>query len=50
MTLQEISEVTGIGVSAAKMRYYRALDAFKEAYARTESEPPSPVPVNPENL
>jgi RNA polymerase sigma-70 factor (ECF subfamily) len=23
MTLQEISEVTGIGVSAAKMRYYR---------------------------
>jgi len=34
MTLQEIAEVTEIGASAAKMRYYRALEAFKEAYER----------------
>lgn len=39
MTLQEISDVTGIGVSAAKMRYYRALEAFKEAYERTANTP-----------
>ena len=32
LTIQEISEVMGIGLSAAKMRLYRALDAFKEAY------------------
>ncbi len=39
MTLQEISDVTDIGVSAAKMRYYRALESFKEAYERTANEP-----------
>ena len=39
MTLQEISDVTGIGVSAAKMRYYRALESFKEAYERTSQTP-----------
>jgi len=39
MTLQEISEVTGIGVSAAKMRYYRALESFKVAYERTAKTP-----------
>lgn len=39
MTLQEISDVTGIGVSAAKMRYYRALESFKEAYERTANAP-----------
>ncbi len=44
MTLQEISEVTGIGVSAAKMRYYRALEAFKEAYERTGKSLPAVVP------
>jgi len=43
MTLQEISDVTDIGVSAAKMRYYRALEAFKEAYERT-AEAPQPLP------
>lgn len=44
MTLQEISEVTGIGVSAAKMRYYRALEAFKDAYARSGNNlPAAPV-------
>lgn len=44
MTLQEISDVTGIGVSAAKMRYYRAMEAFKEAYERTGKSLPSPIP------
>lgn len=44
MTLQEISEVTGIGASAAKMRYYRAMKAFKEAYERTEKDPPNTLP------
>ena len=44
MTLQEISEVTGIGVSAAKMRYYRALEAFKDAYQRTGKSLPAPAP------
>lgn len=47
MTLQEISDVTGIGVSAAKMRYYRALESFKEAYERT-AHSPQPVPINTE--
>ncbi|MGJ8678036.1 MAG: RNA polymerase sigma factor [Akkermansiaceae bacterium] len=39
MTLQEIADVTEIGISAAKMRYYRALEAFKEAFERTEAAP-----------
>lgn len=47
MTLQEISEVTGIGVSAAKMRYYRAMEAFKEAYERTDKTLPTPIPKHP---
>lgn len=45
MTLQEISEITGIGVSAAKMRYYRALESFKDAYERTGKHLPA-APVN----
>jgi len=44
MTLQEISDVTGVGVSAAKMRYYRALESFKEAYERVTD---SPLPIRP---
>lgn len=32
MTIQEISEVMEIGLSAAKMRLYRALDSFKLIY------------------
>ena len=44
MTLQEISDVTGIGASAAKMRYYRAMEAFKEAYERTGKDLPKVVP------
>lgn len=43
MTLQEISEVTGIGVSAAKMRYYRALESFKDAFERTGKNLPAAV-------
>ena len=49
MTLQEIADVTDVGVSAAKMRYYRALESFKEAYERVSN---SPLPTRPasENL
>ena len=42
MTLQEIADVTDVGVSAAKMRYYRALESFKEAYERVSN---SPLPI-----
>ena len=34
MTIQEISEVMEIGLSAAKMRLYRALDSFKLIYEK----------------
>jgi len=34
LTIQEISEVMEIGLSAAKMRLYRALDSFKQIYAK----------------
>ena len=44
MTLQEIADVTDVGVSAAKMRYYRALESFKEAYERVTN---SPLPIRP---
>ena len=44
MTLQEIADVTDVGVSAAKMRYYRALESFKEAYERVSN---SPLPTRP---
>ena len=43
MTLQEISETLGLGTSAAKMRYYRAMEAFKEAYQRTGNHLPNPT-------
>lgn len=45
MTLQEISDTLGVGVSAAKMRYYRAMESFKEAFERTGKS--LPVNVNP---
>jgi RNA polymerase sigma-70 factor (ECF subfamily) len=48
MTLQEISEITGIGASAAKMRYYRALEAFKEAYERVDKGSPAAPPSSQE--
>ncbi len=34
MTIQEISDAMEIGLSAAKMRLYRALDSFKEFYSK----------------
>lgn len=45
MTLQEISDTLGVGSSAAKMRYYRAMEAFKEAFDRAGK--PSPATLNP---
>lgn len=47
MTLQEIAETLGVGVSAAKMRYYRAMESFKAAYERTGKSPTNPLPSNP---
>lgn len=38
LTIQEISDVMEIGLSAAKMRLYRALDAFKEHFERTKRQ------------
>ena len=40
LTLQEIADVLGVGLSAAKMRLYRALDEFKKAYVRLEGDGP----------
>ncbi len=37
LTIQEMAEVLGIGLSAAKMRLYRALDTFKEIYQKIDS-------------
>ena len=38
LTIQEISEVMEIGLSAAKMRLYRALDSFKQIYTKETTE------------
>lgn len=38
MTIQEISEVMDIGLSAAKMRLYRALDSFKQLYEKETND------------
>ncbi|MDQ8181975.1 sigma-70 family RNA polymerase sigma factor [Pelagicoccus sp. SDUM812005] len=43
MTLQEISDTLGLGASAAKMRYYRAMEAFKAAYERAGADAPTPL-------
>ena len=40
LTIEEISDVLDIGLSACKMRLYRSLDAFKEAYERVLKDPP----------
>ena len=47
MTLQEIADTLGVGASAAKMRYYRALESFKESYER--SGKPFPNPLKPKS-
>ncbi len=38
LTIQEIAEVMDIGLSAAKMRLYRALDSFKVIYSKETTE------------
>jgi RNA polymerase sigma-70 factor (ECF subfamily) len=40
LTIQEIADVYEIGLSAAKMRLYRALEDFKEAYLRLAKDAP----------
>ena len=42
LTLQETANVMGVKLSAAKMRLYRALESFKEAYSRLDNAPPLP--------
>jgi len=46
MTLQEISDTLGVGASAAKMRYYRAMEAFKEAFERSGKPSPATLKHN----
>jgi len=38
LTIQEISDVMEIGLSAAKMRLYRAMESFKEVYTKRSTE------------
>lgn len=40
LTIEEIAGVLDIGLSACKMRLYRALDAFKETYKRVSKDSP----------
>ncbi len=47
MTLQEIAETLGVGASAAKMRYYRAMESFKAAFERTRNQLTNPPTSNP---
>jgi len=42
LTMEEMSDVLDIGLSACKMRLYRALDTFKETYQRVIKESPKP--------
>ncbi|MGJ8726600.1 MAG: RNA polymerase sigma factor [Roseibacillus sp.] len=42
LTLQETADVLGVKLSAAKMRLYRSLESFKEAYSRIDNAPPVP--------
>jgi RNA polymerase sigma-70 factor (ECF subfamily) len=37
LTLEEIAEVMGLGLSAAKMRLYRSMQRFKEIFTEVES-------------
>ena len=36
LTIEEISNVLELGLSATKMRLYRALDAFKASFERSK--------------
>ena len=38
LTIQEISDVLDIGLSAAKMRLYRAMESFKEVYTKAKNQ------------
>lgn len=40
LTLQETADVLDVKLSAAKMRLYRALESFKDAYSRIDNAPP----------
>lgn len=42
LTLQETADVLDVKLSAAKMRLYRALESFKDAYSRIDNAPPVP--------
>lgn len=44
MTISEIAEAVGVGESAAKMRYYRALENFKALYEKISITKTSPQP------
>ncbi|NIP98263.1 MAG: sigma-70 family RNA polymerase sigma factor [Akkermansiaceae bacterium] len=46
LTIQEIADVIEVGLSAAKMRLYRALGEFKEAYLRVGKDSPTPLRSN----
>lgn len=41
LSLEEISEVLGLGLSATKMRLYRAMERFKSLYEARSDLPPS---------
>lgn len=47
LTIQEIADVSEIGLSAAKMRLYRALEDFKEVYLRLGKDAPVPFRSEP---
>jgi len=42
LTLQEVADVLDVKLSAAKMRLYRAMESFKEAYEKLDNAPPTP--------
>ncbi|MDP0490085.1 MAG: sigma-70 family RNA polymerase sigma factor [Verrucomicrobiota bacterium JB023] len=43
LTLEEVADVLEVKLSAAKMRLYRALESFKEAYQRVNKDLPLPL-------
>lgn len=47
LTLQEVADVLDVKLSAAKMRLYRSLESFKEAYEKIDQD--SPLPFIPKS-
>ena len=47
LSLEEISEVMEIGLSATKMRLYRALESFKTSYSKLDAVPAGGVNPKP---